>query len=256
MAEVKTARLLERSALSEHTALLRFAADGAFIFTGGQYVIVNTLVPVGPPSEGKTVKRAYSVLSSDADHGTFEIAVRRIDQGPGSNYMLALELGARLEFSGPWGKYLPTTAIEGEDDATLFLATDTGITVALGLLRGAAFRTRLQRARLVWIAESDDYFVSEEFVRERLPQDCISFERILVPMDKEARATWLARKQQSLLDMALRDKPRAAYLSGDGSLLAAFRDALRGLETDAPTIFVESFFHHQDLKTVATRVSQ
>ncbi len=256
MAEVKTARLLERRPLSRDSALLRFSADAAFAFTGGQYVIVNTLVPVGPLSEGKTVKRAYSVLSSDADHGVFEMAVRRIDQGPGSNYMLALELGARLEFSGPWGKYLPMAASEGEDDRTLLIATDTGITVALGLLRGVAFRTRLKGIRLVWLAESDDYFVSEEFVRERLPEACGSFERILVPADKQERAAWLAREQQSLLKTAMRDKPRAAYLSGDGSLLAAFRDALRGLEADAPAIFVESFFHHQDLKTVATRASQ
>ena len=170
--------------------------------------------------------------------------------------MLALEPGATLQFSGPWGKYLPMDTVEGDADATLFIATDTGITVALGMLRGHAFQPRLKRAKLFWLAESEDYFVTEEFVRERLPKDCGHFERVLVPTNKEARAEWLTRERKYLLAAALADKPRAAYLSGDGFLLAAFRDALRALNTDAPSIFVESFFHHQELKTVTESVAR
>lgn len=247
MAVAKTARLVAREALTADTALLRFAADEPFAFVGGQYIIVSTGIPLGDPAEGKTVKRAYSVLSSDRDDRTFEVALRRIGEGPGSNYMLGLEVGAVLQFSGPWGKYLPATEPTTEPAATV-IATDTGITVALGLLRGQSFQDRLQHTRLYWLVSSDEYFVPESFVLERLPQQCRSFERLVVPLDRAARADWLMRHQDHLLQAALADRPNALYLSGDGFLLAAFRNAIRERGEDAPKLMVESFFHHQELK--------
>ncbi len=247
MAVAKTARLVAREALTADTALLRFAADEPFAFVGGQYIIVSTGIPLGDPAEGKTVKRAYSVLSSDRDDRTFEVALRRIGEGPGSNYMLGLEVGAVLQFSGPWGKYLPA-AEQTTDDAALVIATDTGITVALGLLRGRSFQPRLNRTRVYWLVSSEEYFVSESFVRERLPQECGYFERIVVPTERAAREEWLMRRQDRLLQAALEDNPKAVYLSGDGFLLASFRTAIRDRGEDASKLMVESFFHHQELK--------
>ncbi len=247
MAAAKTARLVAREALNADTALLRFAADEPFSFVGGQYVIVSTGIPLGDPAEGKTVKRAYSVLSTDTDDRSFEIALRRIGDGAGSNYMLGLSEGATLQFSGPWGKYLP--AAEQNDDPAVVIATDTGISVALGLLRGQAFQPRLKRTRVYWLVASDEYFVPESFVRERLPAECGSFKRIVVPAERLAREKWLMQEQAGLLQEIFEDTPKALYLSGDGFLLAALRNAASERGDDAPRLMVESFFHHQELKT-------
>jgi ferredoxin-NADP reductase len=244
MAEARTARLLASSRLNGEVALLRFGVEQDLAFTGGQYIIVNTGIPLG---EGKTVKRAYSLLSSDTDQRTFEIAVRRIDAGPGSNFMIGLETGAELLFTGPWGKFRPpvetTTAA-----STLIIATDTGITAALGLLRSQSFQPRLAQTRVYWLVESDSYFVPEEFVRERLPENCEHFERIPLPL--AARTDWLARERDAFLEPELRSPLHTAYLSGDGIVIASFRDALQALPAP-PAIFIESFFNHQQLKTVS-----
>jgi ferredoxin-NADP reductase len=244
MAEARTARLLSSSRLNAEVALLRFGVGQELAFTGGQYIIVNTGIPLG---EGKTVKRAYSLLSSDADQRTFEIAVRRVDSGPGSNFMIGLEAGAELLFTGPWGKFRPPT--DATDSAsTLIVATDTGITAALGLLRSQSFQPRLAQTSVVWLVESDSYFVPEKFVRERLPENCGHFERVPLPL--AARTEWLARERDSFLEPVLRSPLHAAYLSGDGSLLAAFRDTLQALPAP-PAVFIESFFNHQQLKPVS-----
>jgi ferredoxin-NADP reductase len=256
MADTKKARLLSRIVTTDESALLRFAAEEDLAFTGGQYIIVNTGIALG---EGKTAKRAYSVLSSDADQRTFEIAVRRVGTGPGSNFMLELQESATLLFTGPWGKFLPRSeevGSEGIPSSTLVVATDTGITAALGLLCGQAFQPLLPQTHLYWLVQSDSYFVSEQFVRQRMPDRCGHFERIQVPSATAARSEWLAREQDTFLGAALRVKPKAAYFSGDGFLLAAFRDALHESPEHSPAIFVESFFNHQELKAVSKGASQ
>ncbi len=251
MAVSRTARLIAKEKLGDDAALLRFAADEPFAFVGGQYIIVSTGIPMGDPAEGKTVKRAYSLLSQDRNDRCFEIALRRIDQGPGSNYMLGLAEGATLQFSGPWGKYLPLVEAEPEDAARV-IATDTGITVALGLLRSQSFQPRLQRTHVYWLVPSENYFVSESFVRERLPAECGHFERIVVPSDRASREQWTMSESHRLLDSALEHGPQAVYLSGDGFLLAAFRDAIGDRSRQPPKLMVESFFNHQELKKASS----
>src|ERR1700677_3322512 len=164
MAEARNARLTNAEAIGPETRLLTFQIDDArpLGFVGGQYIIVNTGLPL---PAGKVAKRAYSILSCDSDQHRFQIAVRRIGTGPGSNFMHVLAVGSELTFSGPWGKFFPD---ESEPDVpTLVFATDTGITAALGLLRSPRMR-RSTSTRSVWFVDSLDYFISEAIVREFL----------------------------------------------------------------------------------------
>jgi ferredoxin-NADP reductase len=150
MADARTARLSAGRGLGPKTRLLEFSIpDGQPLgFVGGQYIIVNTGVPL---PGGKVAKRAYSILSSDAEQERFQIAVRQIGPGPGSNFMHELPVGSELPFSGPWGKYLvgPSEAA----GKTLVFATDTGLTAALGLIRGTHFRPLLPGTHVVWFVE-------------------------------------------------------------------------------------------------------
>lgn len=253
MADIRKARLLssvkeagEARLEKSEARLLRFSSQDGFAFTGGQYIILNTGIPL---PDGKVAKRAYSLLSSDADPGTFELAVRRVGSGPGSNYLLDLQPGAEIQFSGPWGKYLPLPASDDAPESTLVLATDTGITAAIGLLSGKSFAPQRQHTRLVWLRESDAYFLPQSFVRERLGNGLSPevLEVHDVPFDSEARAQWLHQNAEAILGSTAL---RAAYLSGDGFLLAAFRDRLNASPA-APKLFIESFFHHQLLKDPA-----
>src|SRR5690349_5217058 len=166
MAVAKTATIVRAETVGPRTRHFTLDMEGgaSLGFAGGQYVIVDSGIVL---AGGKIAKRAYSILSADAEQSRFELAVRRLDGGPGSSYMHELAVGAQVKFSGPWGKL-----VVGEGDEagpTLVLATDTGITAALGLLRGRAFASRLSSTTLLWLRESDDDFVTEGFARERVP---------------------------------------------------------------------------------------
>jgi ferredoxin-NADP reductase len=255
MAETRTARLLQAKAMGAGPRFLRFGLDQDLGFIGGQYIIINTGIPLG---EGKTAKRAYSLLSSDAEQRTFELTVWRVGEGPGSNYMLGLEVGTTLTFTGPWGKFLPSRLNEAssvEERPILVMATDTGITAALGLLRGCAFEQFLGRTHCYWFTDLEDAFLPPDFISQRLPRHVAHYERVQVPSGIAARAEWLAGRRFLSIVPASGDTPEAAFLSGDGFFLAAFRDALRQSSERTPVISVESFFNHQELKAMAKGIS-
>jgi ferredoxin-NADP reductase len=251
MAQQRIAKLLSTREIHANTSLLRFATEDALGFTGGQYIIVNTGIAIG---EGKVAKRAYSLLSGDADQFHFEIAVRRIHNGPGSNYMLHLAEGSEVIFSGPWGKLVPREFDPTNIAPTLILATDTGITAALGLVNSAIFTRGLEAASIFWLSESDEYFLPESFVRERIPSNCKHFEVVRIPIDIASRESWLKVHRNSLLEKMVSEQPSAAFLSGDGFLLSEFRDAIQQLPSRPHEILIETFFHHQAVKTAKALV--
>lgn len=200
-------------------------------FAGGQYVIVDTGLPKG---DGKTVKRAYSVLSPDRDQGRFELAVRVVPGGAGSPHMIGIDAGAEVRFSGPWGKW---QAIDDDGDGdVLVVATDTGITAALGLIAGDAFAGRLARTTLVWCTPSPGYFLDPAWVRERA--GCEVAVAAMPPVGNPDRVPAAARAV-----LVGREAPRQAYLVGDGDVIAELADRLVAAGTEPAQIRTEFFFH-------------
>jgi len=237
MAQERKAALAWARNIGSDTRLLQFTTEyDELAFAGGQYVIVHAGMPEGG---GKATKRAYSILTSDRERRSFQIAVRKIAQGGGSNFMHALPEGATLSFSGPWGKY----RIDGSPgQRALILATDTGITAALGLVQSQDFGTWSRESSIVWLVESDQYFLPEAFVRERAA-GCCSLEVIhLPPAGTPERTAWFENWSPQFIQGK---QPDAAFLSGDGLLLFSFRDLLLARGMSADQIRLETFFNHK-----------
>lgn len=232
MAVARHARVIATEASGEDGRLLTCEMlDGPLRFTGGQYVIVDTGLPV-PGAGGKVVKRCYSLLSSERDARRFQLAVRRVDGGLGSPHMLGLGTGAELSFSGPWGKLPPEQPVAG---VTWVLATDTGITAALGLLNGA----RLGAAALTWYVESGDYLLSDACVRGRAGAAPYRRVRGLVAGHPERGAHAVAALREQLAAPL----PATACLVGDGDVLYPVRDRLIAAGMSPERIRIECFFH-------------
>jgi len=212
-------------------------------FTGGQYLIFNTGVP---RADGKAHKRAYSVVSSDEDQRTFSICVYRLAQGPGSAMLHEAPVGAELPFSGPWGSLLPDDATPR---STLVVATDSGITAALGLVHGRAFAPQRTRTRLLWFSESPTVFLPADQVREEVEARGCRFQHHDCPPpghpERTARAVALA------LEAARAHAPERVYLAGDGAVLHPLRQSLVEAGLDAGAIRLESFFNNPARKAAA-----
>ena len=213
-------------------------------FVGGQYIIVNSgkILP-----NGKLGKRAYSIPSADSQQHRFDLAVKKISQGIGSNFMHDLKVGDTFEFSGPWGKYKPGSMA---NEKILCVATDTGITAALGLLRGKWMSPILPESRFIWLVSSEDYFLPLKIVNEWLPQKVnAAFPVSIPPIGTESRISVSIEKIEQMIGQAIFSK---IYLSGDGFILSELKNFFLNKGYLEEQIIVETFFHHASLKSTST----
>lgn len=247
MAEQRTAVLEAAREIGAHTRLLQFAMEAPLSFSGGQYIIVHTGIEI---AGGKTAKRAYSMLSGDREQHRFELAVRRVGEGPGSNMMHRLTVGSELSFTGPWGKLGPGSRPEAPTASGLALvvATDTGITAAMGLLNSVAFQPYMAEADVYWLLESDQYFLTVDFVRERIQGRCRNFVVRPAPtVNSSYRKAWIEAFVEEMADrQASVSRHRSAFLSGDGMVLFPLRERL--VESGIEDVRIETFFNHQEKK--------
>jgi ferredoxin-NADP reductase len=239
IAQIESARFFGPRARVLDLALV---GEDCLGFVGGQYVIVDTGVSL---PNGKRAKRAYSILSCDQEQRRFRLAVRKLEPGPGSSVLHALPEGSTVQFSGPWGKYVAPPAIHAP---VLVFATDTGITAALGLVRGRAFTSLLeqrQEVQVVWYVSGGDGFVSVDYVREELgaAADRFAVEPAL-PVGHPERTEHARAAAFRHLDRTA----DTAFLSGDGDVIYPLRDALVSTGTNGDQICVEAFFNNPGRK--------
>lgn len=235
MAIARQARIEAIEILGEDTRVLQVAAEEPLGFVGGQYVIIDSGLR---RADGKAVKRAYSIFSADDQQARFALAIKRLPGGPGSGFMHALEPGSELRFSGPWGKLVPPLDARGR---TLVLATDTGVTAALGLVRGARFRPLLANAHFIWLRPRADCFVPDGFVRDFLPAglgDVVIGE--LPALDHPERVAVARSVTGAVL---ARERPAHAFVAGDGAVNYALLDDLLAAGVNVTRDHLESFFN-------------
>ncbi|MDB4966495.1 MAG: oxidoreductase FAD-binding protein [Myxococcales bacterium] len=229
MAVQKEARVAHLVDLSGTTRILELEPAEPLDFVGGQYLIVNSGIVL---PDGKLAKRAYTILSSDARQERVVMAVRRLD-GPGSAWMCTRTVGDQLPFSGPWGKFL---ADDATPRRTLVLATDTGITAALGLIAGRAFEPQRAHATLVWLVE-DGYFLSDAFVGAAL---CSGVTYRRHPLPRVGHPERLGEAQRIAGSLGGFDR---VFLAGDGAVVHPLREQL------FPAARVECYFNNPGKKS-------
>jgi len=237
MAVAKLAQVAAATALGPDTRLLDLEmADGLPLgFISGQYVIVDSglILP-----NGKAAKRAYSILSAEAEQRRFQLAVMRIPGGLASGFMHEVSVGQSVSFSGPWGKFSPP---EGATGASLVLATDTGITAAVGLIQGMRFAHLLGSTTFIWLRTTADYFLPESVVREYLPRELRETRIAAIPSIEHPERVPYVR---TLLREVMNRTPlQRAFISGDGTVNYALLDDLVAGGVPATRDSVESFFN-------------
>lgn len=139
-----SAELVRAESLTPQVRRLVFARrePGPVAFAPGQWV--NLLLPLG--DTGTPLRRAYSIASPPSADGTFELAVTRVEGGPGSNFLHTLSLGASLEVEGPQGFF---TREPSFTSPTLLVATGTGLTPLRSMLLAAEAAGSTTRTHLI-----------------------------------------------------------------------------------------------------------
>ncbi|MBI5389865.1 FAD-dependent oxidoreductase [Candidatus Woesearchaeota archaeon] len=111
-------KLLAVKELAPEVRHFVFEVPSTFTFLPGQYVFVQI-----PLSDGKHLKKPYSIASSPHQQGTLELCLNLVKGGQGSGYLFQLKRGETVDFTGPMGRF----TIHGPDKPAIFIATGTGI---------------------------------------------------------------------------------------------------------------------------------
>lgn len=123
-------RVTEIRSETDTAKTLRLTPLGGYVppFMPGQYINVN--VEVG----GVCTSRAYSISSSCAERGYYEITVRRSAAGFVSDYLLdKVRVGDTLAASGPAGQFYRFPAVHGKK--LCFIAGGSGITPFMSMVQ-------------------------------------------------------------------------------------------------------------------------
>jgi ferredoxin-NADP reductase len=228
------------------SSLLTFSppVDAPLVFRGGQYVIVDTGLAL---ADGRRRKRAFSIISSDVDSGSFTLAVYAVEGGLGADSMRRLRPGDTLTFSGPWGK-LSAPAAPGEAPLWI-IATDTGLSAAVGLLRSAAFDALRGRTRFAYLNPAHTPFLERDAWCDALREVGHVEEGPIAPIGSPERPGALGALVQAWLGHGV---PQVVYLCGDGALPARVREELAEHGAGSVVVQAESFFNHPARKSDTT----
>lgn len=140
--ERREAELVRARMLAPEVRELTFVVrEGSPIeFVAGQYANFH----LGPNGE---LQRSYSMAAAPSE-GELTIAVTRVEGGPGSLAMHAMEVGARVPVDGPWGLF--TLERVPADAPLLFVATGTGLTPIRAMIEAELATDGTRPVRLIF----------------------------------------------------------------------------------------------------------
>lgn len=145
-------------ALTPSVRELTFEPEGPLPFVPGQWVSLRLPMP-----GGELLQRAYSIASAPRADGRFDVAVTRVEGGPGSMFLHELAVGATLECTQAQGFF----TLEPVLRPVLFVGTGTGVSPLRSMLLGAlADPTMDQDARftlLLGVRTEADLLYGEDF---------------------------------------------------------------------------------------------
>jgi CDP-4-dehydro-6-deoxyglucose reductase, E3 len=176
---MRDATLIAARMLTPQVRELTVGAGEGFRFLPGQWVSFRL------PDDGESrVARAYSIASAPRDDGIFQVAITRVEGGPGSNYLHTVEPPTVLPMTGPEGFF----TLHPPDRPILMIATGTGVSPMRSMLLS---HERLPRTILLLGSRThEDLVYREDF--EQIATRCSSF--AFEPTLSRAHDGWEGRR--------------------------------------------------------------
>jgi len=130
-----------------------FVETGDLSFSPGQYMIFHI------PHPGHVLRRSYSISTPPSDKRHFEVCVRAVAGGHGSNYIHRLRPGNRLKVEGPFGDFVLQDTPEKR---ALMIATGTGVSPIKSMLLHLLDTKSRREVRLLFgVRNESDLFYTD-----------------------------------------------------------------------------------------------
>jgi len=142
--------------LNATVAEVRFFVETPdFAFEPGQYMIFHV------PHPDKVLRRSYSISTPPSDKRHFEVCVRAVAGGYGSNYVHQLRPGMRLKVEGPHGDFVLQQKSKKD---ILMIATGTGMSPIKSMLLHLLDTKSNRKVRLFFgVRNESDLFYTDLF---------------------------------------------------------------------------------------------
>lgn len=128
-----TCQVSETKWLTPTVVGIRFEPNKRFTFEPGQFL---SLIVPGTESSAKPARRIYS-FSSDPEQNGYQLCIKVVPGGIGSNYMASLKVGDTFKATAPYGDFLYEPK---KGNHVCFIATGTGVAPFRSIALSPTFR--------------------------------------------------------------------------------------------------------------------
>jgi Na+-transporting NADH:ubiquinone oxidoreductase subunit F len=213
-----------------------FVESREFAFLPGQYMIFHI------PHPGHAVRRSYSISTSPSDKRHFEVCVRSVAGGHGSNYIHRLRPGNRLKVEGPFGDFVLQ---EESGKRALMIATGTGVSPIKSMLLHLLDTRSTREVHLLFgVRHEADLFYTDLYrgLASRYPQF-----RYDITLSAPNPETWAGRQGRvtQVLEDVLRPgdaESTDVYLCGGQRMIEDCKARLREKGFPEESLHHENFF--------------
>ncbi len=235
---VVDAKLLSRKQLTADVFEMKLESSLPFTFLPGQFISV--VVPGAGPG-GRDLRRAYSIASSPElmpSDNVFELCVKLVEGGPGTNYLNNMKVGESLKGSVPFGDFVYKTL---SSKHVIFIATGTGIAPFRSMVLSKVFNENkpLSAKILFGARDANDLFYADEMVPllgngfvETLSRPTGNWSGF------KGRVTDWLRQNSNAIDWKNTD----FYLCGNGAMIDEVKQILTTNEVDKSAIHQEVYY--------------
>jgi ferredoxin-NADP reductase len=205
-------------------------------FRAGQFVSVR----VGRDSDDNPILRSYSI-ASHSGLPEFSLILKLIEHGPGSRFFSSLQVGQRVQFTGPMGFFVLDLQHTGD---VVFGVTGVGVTPVLPMLAELAARPESGKVIVYWgNRHAADLFWLAELRALAAEQPRIELRLFL---SGDGGADWQGRRGritgELLAELPALHKP-VFYLVGNGAMIKELKTELQARGVDRKRqIRNEAFF--------------
>lgn len=214
-----------------------FVPNAGFTFRPGQYVIFQ----IPSPDGREVIRRSYSIATPPSDKRHFEICVRAVAGGHGSNWVHRLRPGDKVRVEGPIGDFV----LAESDIDIVMVATGTGMSPIKSMLLHLLDAQSTRRVRLFFGVRSvQDLFYTDLLRGLEAHYPRFSYE---ITMSSPDPARWGGARGRvtALVDQHVTadDAPATeAYLCGSRGMIDDTAKILRAKGIPEDRIHFENFY--------------
>lgn len=235
---VVDAKLVAKKQLTPDVFEMSLQPTSAFTFAPGQFISV--LIPGAGPG-GRDLRRAYSIASSPElmpSSNVFELCVKLVEGGPGTNYLNGVKVGESIKGQVPFGDFVYKTK---SDKHVVMVATGTGIAPFRSMVLSKIYAENppLSCTMLFGARDQTDLLYTEEL-------QSLSGMKLVQTLSRpsgtwsglKGRVTDWLRENTNSVDW----KKTEFYLCGNGAMIDEVKSILAAHGVEKPSIHQEVYY--------------